>query len=200
MSYRNVYFRIKSRYHFDCGWLCESDKLAFKSETRLLFQQGGWSVEEGNSSGCGDTVTMGMQDLYLHPMNFDGVVKEESIAAISALLAKAQTFSCYAVDLYEEYLDLSDDAYWALLESKREEITSVILERYRTKRKNLFVTGPVVMSIANQFSVHRICDKNGHHDKAHLFVSELIDQLIAQGKLITADTRSGRGIRTAKAA
>ena len=197
MAYRQVYFRIRSLYEGYQGWPHDGDELPFREETRRLFQNAGWTLQEGSDSGCSDTVFKGQQDLYLHPMNFSGVMLEEEIPQVEALLAQAKTFHCYGIDRYEEYLDLSDEAYWALLESKREEITAAILECCRTKRRNLYVTSPFTMSIADRFSVCRICDKENHRNQAYPYVSQLVKQLIADGRLITAETRSGIGLRTA---
>ena len=58
---------------------------------------------------------------------------------------------------------ITDEEYLAQLETKREEITHEILERCRTKRKNLYITGPVALNVAQKFSVHRLCDKEGKH-------------------------------------
>ena len=41
------------------------------------------------------------------------------------------------------------------------------------------------------------CDKEGHRNKANLYVSQLVEAMIADGRLITAKTRNGTGIRTA---
>lgn len=198
MGYRKVYFRIRSQYEESRGFPNEQAEIHFKEESRRLFQDVGWIVHaEPLHSGVSDTVTKGQQELYLHPMSFSGVVLEEEIPQFEVLLSQAETFQCYATDLYEEYLELSDEAYWTLLESRREEIVSAILERYRTKRRNLFITGVTGMDIAKQFSVNRVNDKFGHRNKANLFVSNLMAQLIKEGRLVTADTKNGQGVRTA---
>ena len=137
------------------------------------------------------------QELYLHPMNFSGVIQTDEIPRLQALLAGAQTFQCQGVDCYERYWDLTDAAYLERLEAQREEIIEAILERYQTKRKNLYVTGPAERSIVKQFSVHRLCDKDGKNNLANRYVGELVEQLIQEGQLVTAETRNGRGIRTA---
>ena len=87
--------------------------------------------------------------------------------------------------------------YLAQLETKREEITHEILERCRTKRKNLYITGPVALNVAQKFSVHRLCDKEGKHNLANRFVGELMEQLVQDGLLVTRKTRNGPGVRTA---
>lgn len=198
MAYRETYFRIRSGYIFDQGWLTDQDELEFKKEARRLFQEAGWTLHaEKWHSGHSDTVTKDQQELYLHPMNFSGVVLEEEIPQLEALLSQAKTFHCYAVDRYAEYLDLNDEEYWALLESRREEIETAVMDLYRTKRKNLFITGVTGLDIAEKYSVKRVCDKNGRKNKAYLFVTGLIEQLIKEGRLVTADTKRGQGIRTA---
>lgn len=92
---------------------------------------------------------------------------------------------------------LTRPEYLAQLETKREEITHEILERCRTKRKNLYITGPVALNVAQKFSVHRLCDKEGKHNLANRFVGELMEQLVQDGLLVTTKTRNGPGVRTA---
>lgn len=196
MGYRKVYFRIKSGYDPYGGWTEENGAEQFRTETRSLFQKAGWTLHPGGNGVC-DTITKGPQELYLHPMNFSGVIQEESIPELEALMSDAHSFQCYATDRYEEYLDMSDDEYLALLESKREDIVSSLLEMCKTKRRNLFRTGPVAGSVAEHFSVHRLCDKENVNGLANRFVGEVMEQLIAEGRLITAHTRQGEGVRTA---
>lgn len=135
--------------------------------------------------------------LYLHPMNFSGIIEMDEIPAIQELLKDAKSFCCYGFDCYERYWDITDEEYLAQLETKREEITHEILERCRTKRKNLYITGPVALNVAQKFSVHRLCDKEGKHNLANRFVGELMEQLVQDGLLVTTKTRNGPGVRTA---
>ena len=144
MEYRKVYFRIRSRYQFDSGWPAETDAAKFHEESRSLFQSAGWDLQPGGDS-TSDTVTKGWQELYLHPMNFSGIIEMDEIPAIQELLKDAKSFCCYGFDCYERYWDITDEEYLAQLETKREEITHEILERCRTKRKNLYITGPCAL-------------------------------------------------------
>lgn len=201
MEYQSTYFRIRSQYQFDSGWPDEGAERAFREESRALFQSAGWELHPARAdSSSSDTVTKGQQELYLHPMNFSGVIRSDEIPRLQALLAGAQTFQCQGVDCYERYWDLTDAAYLERLEAQREEIIEAILERYQTKRKNLYVTGPAERSIVKQFSVHRLCDKDGKNNLANRYVGELVEQLIQEGQLVTAETKNGRGIRTATGA
>ena len=79
-----------------------------------------------------------------------------------------------------------------------EQIDNAILEACRTKRRNLFRTGPVAARIGQQFAIRRLTDweRSGPYI-AEGYVGERIEQLIADGRLITAQTRYGQGLRTA---
>ena len=199
MSYRKVYFRIQTHtYGYGSGWASEADETAFGNECRSLFQQLGWTLHPGSNGVC-DTVTKDRQDLYLHPFNFSGVMDEANIQPLQEQLSKGKTFQCYAVDCYEEYADLSDEEYRAVLEAKCEEITAFILEQCRTKRTNLYITDPVALHFAEHFAIRRLCDRDQHNAVGNRFMSELIDQLLQEGRLVSAETAHGAGIRTATA-
>lgn len=194
MGYRMTYLRIRSGY---CsGWQNDAEQEAFKAESRQIFQDLGWTLHAGNNGVC-DTVMKGNQELYLHPLNFSGIMDEDNIEALREHLTKAQTFKCYHCDCYEEYLDMSHEKYRATLEPKRGEITDYILEQYKTKRTNLYVTSSVALRVAQHFEILRLCDKNRQNNVANRYVSELIEQLVLDGQLIAAETDYGIGLRTA---
>ena len=120
MEYREVYFRIRSSYQYDSGWPDQSTECAFREESRALFQSAGWELHPARAdSGSSDTVTKGQQDLYLHPMNFSGVIQTDEIPRLQALLEGAHTFQCQGVDCYERYWDFTDAAYLERLEIGR---------------------------------------------------------------------------------
>ena len=197
MAYRMVYLRIRSGgYNF--GWVSDADQAAFKEESRRLFQELGWMLHAGSNGVC-DTVTKGDQDLYLHPLSFSGVLDEANIQPLLEHLSKAKTFQCYHLDRYEEYLDMSDEEYRTALEARRGEITAFILEQCRTKRSNLYITDPVAVIVAEQFEVCRLCDKDRNNGVGKRFVTELMAQLLQEGRLVSAETDQGEGIRTATA-
>lgn len=195
MAYRKVYFRIRTE-GYASGWSSDADKAAFKEESRRLFQELGWALTLGRNGGC-DTVAKDRQDLYLHPNSFSGVLDEDNVQPLREQLSKAHAFRCYHADLYEEYQDLDDEGYRAELEARRDEITGYILEKCRTKRSNLYVVAPVAEYAAEKFEVRRLCDKDRHNKIGHQFVSELMDELLQKGWLVSAKTSQGEGIRTA---
>lgn len=197
MTYRMVYFRIHTE-GYASGWSSNAAKVSFREESRRLFQELGWTLQAGGN-GSSDTVTKGRQDLYLHPDSFSGVMEESGIHSLREQLGAARTFHCYAVDRYEEYQDMSDGEYRAALETRRDEITAFVLEQCRTRRTNLYITDPVAVHIAEQFEIRRLCDRGRHNAVGIQFVSELVDSLLRQGRLRSAETTHGRGIRTATA-
>ncbi len=197
MAYRMVYFRIRTE-GYASGWSSKAAETMFREESRRLFQELGWSLQTGRN-GASDTVTKDRQDLYLHPDSFSGVMEESGIEPLRERLTAARTFRCYAVDRYAEYMDMSDDEYRAELEEKRNEITVFVLEQCRTKRTNLYITDPVALHIAEHFEIPRLCDRDRHNGVGIQFMSELVERLLQQGRLCSAETTHGRGIRTATA-
>ena len=69
--------------------LFRSDAAKFHEESRSLFQSAGWDLQPGGDS-TSDTVTKGWQELYLHPMNFSGIIEMDEIPAIQELLKDAK--------------------------------------------------------------------------------------------------------------
>lgn len=197
MPYRMTYFRIRSN-NYDRGWSSDREQDAFETESRQIFQTSGWKLHKGKDRIC-DTLAKDQQELYLHPMFFSGVVDEAEVPSLLEQLSAAKTFQCYHVDHYEEYTDLSDEEYWAALEAKRDEIINFILENCRTKRTNLYIVDSVPARVAQQFEICRLCDKDRHNSVGLRFVSEQIDQLLQRGRMVTAGTDCGPGIRTATA-
>ena len=192
MAYRKVYFRIHTK-GYSSGWSSDTDRSAFKEESRQLFQELGWTIKLGHNGGC-DVVTKDWQDLYLHPTSFSGVLEDATIPLLQEHLSKAQTFQCYAVDCYEEYLELSDEEYRSILESQRDEITVFILKQYQTNRTNRYITDPVAEYIAESFEICRLCDKDRRNSVGKRFATELVAQLLQEGRLVAAETDNGLGI------
>lgn len=197
MTYREVSFSIDCRgYIGNSGWQSDLMKRMFRTETRRLFGEMGWVLqEESDIPACSDTVIKGNQQLYLHPTVFTGVVEMEDLPLIERALDHAGSFRYLGYRVYREYEELDDDAYWARLESQRPEIEKAILTQFSTKRRNLFVLGTATQSIVDRFTIHRVCDKEGHRNKANLFVGQLVDEMIADGRLVVGQTRNGPGLR-----
>lgn len=99
MAYWNTYFRIKSRYQPYGGWDSDEDQSAFQREARKILQREGWAIHPSEYGGR-DSATKGLQDLYLHPQNFSGIIAEDEMPALQEAFSKAQIFQCYHVDVF----------------------------------------------------------------------------------------------------
>ena len=197
MTYREIGISIRSAY--SQGWPDDISQRAFRTETRKLFRDAGWQVEETPlDSGYCDTVRNGKDALYLHPDLFSGVMQEDHIPELQRLLSGANTFRVLGTDLRRECFELTDEEYRQRLEEQTERIDNAILEACKTKQKNLFRTGPIAERIGQQFAIRRLQDweRSGPYI-AEGYVGERIEQLIADGRLIIAKTRYGQGLRTA---
>ena len=197
MTYREIGISIRSAY--SQGWPDDISQRAFRTETRKLFRDAGWQVEEEPlDSGHCDTVRNGKDALYLHPDLFSGVMQEDHIPELQRLLSGANTFRVLGTDLRRECFELTDEEYRQRLEEQTERIDNAILEACKTKRKNLFRTGAIAERIGQQFAIRRLPDweRSGPYI-AEGYVGERIEQLIADGRLIIAKTRYGQGLRTA---
>ena len=197
MTYWEIGISIRSAY--SQGWPDDASRLAFRTETRKLFRDAGWQVEElPLDSGHCDMVRNGKDALYLHPTVFSGVMQEDHIPALQQLLDGANTFQPLGARLYRKCFDLTAEEYRHLLEGQTEQIDNSILEACLTKLRNLFHTSSIAESLGRQFAIRRLTDweRSGPYI-AEGYVGERIGQLIADGRLITAQTRYGQGLRTA---
>lgn len=136
MTYREIGISIRSAY--SQGWPDDASRLAFRTETRKLFRDAGWQVEEMPlDSGHCDTVRNGKDALYLHPTVLSGVMQEDHIPELQQLLSSAATFRVLGIDLHMECFELTDEESRQRLEEQTERIDNTILEACRTKRRNL---------------------------------------------------------------
>lgn len=182
MAYREIGISIRSAY--SQGWPDDAARLAFRAETRKLFRNAGWQVEEMPlDSGHCDTVRNGKDALYLHPTVFSGVMQEDHITALQRLLDEANTFRTLETRLYRECFDLTDEEYRQRLEAQTEQIDNAILEACRTKRRNLFRTDPVAARIGRQFAIRRLTDweRSGPYIAEGLLESGLNSSLLMAG-------------------
>ncbi|MBP5719399.1 MAG: hypothetical protein J6X53_10600, partial [Abditibacteriota bacterium] len=152
--------------------------------------------------GCGSDACAlrGKETLFLYPREISGIVLDNSVPEIESLLAHASTFRHIQTYGRTEYVEMSDEAYLAYLESRRGEIEAAIRECFKTKRVNLHLTGEQAEIIARPFKVYRLESLKAYQpDLSVLYVRKLMDAMIADGRLTVAETRSGRGARAAGA-
>lgn len=196
IRYYNVYFRIRSTLR----GIDERDQdKQLKQEAWHLFLAEGWTLKEGRLN-CSDEAFLGKQSLYLHPMNFSGVVADISIPEILELLEGARTFECYHHDQYDEYFDMSDEQYDAYLETQREAIWAAFMEKLKTKRCNLYCySWDIITPISAHFRKKRIKKESNYTDRERKFAASILDEMVKAGYIKTAELKQGMGYRAANA-
>ena len=198
--YQKMYFTIRGSYEYGPGFPDDNAADAFRTEIENLFRSAGWEVRPGVGHGDCARAFRGKESLYLHPMEISGVILRESAPDIEALLSQAKTFRHCQTYGMAEYVEMSDGEYREYLESRKEEIQAAILERFKTKRRNLFRVGDQSEAIARPFLLRRMETRNTRdEDMSVAYVRNLIEKMIADGRLTVSQTRYGRGIRTAGA-
>jgi len=215
--YSDIYFRIDKNGYTGQGWSDERIedgkwvselRQTFSVEVERLFAANGWSLEKSGRDYVCTTVTKEKSCLYLHPQDFAGVCENAEIEAVTAFLTGAGSFILRAVDVYEEIYDMSDEKLTEKLDRERNDIYAEIMTAYTTKRRNLYVagTGPVE-SIGRRHSVGRLAlgnrsDFHGLDRRSdgvcQTYAANIFQELLNSGKIVTANTKSGQGYRTAK--
>ena len=195
--YQKVYFYIDSLYEWGKGFPNRTARIVFHEEARRIFRCAGWEIIPGNSSAESDTAIKGKQSLYLHPMEFTGVILSEEVASVRNALRSARNFRLRSIGQFETYQDMSDADYYAYLESRRDEMIEAILSNYKTKRRDLFFTCDMSETIGRDYRILRVGHDERYGDRAYQYINDLIEMLIADGRLRTGNTKYGRGIRTA---
>jgi hypothetical protein len=199
MSYRNIYFRLDTGYKWGKG-LEENQTLNFYKDITSLFKESGWEVIEAKRHICPD-VFKGKNHLYLHPMEASGELQEELISEVENILNKGKTFKYFHTDVYEVLQDMDDKEYQTYLESKKADIETVIMESFKTKRKNLFITDKcsILDKIKEKYRIARVQKHMGRSsdDLEWIYVYKIFENMVDSGCLMTANTKYGTGYRTA---
>lgn len=199
-GYYEVHFRIDTPKAGMYGSFNDpADREAFFGEAKAILNELG--IEEN----CGFDQD-GPEYLYIHPNDISGVLHSNRIKSFAEFWLKdCKTFSVRCVDVYDMLYDIPDELYTAYLADKTVEIESFLLDALKTKRSNLYIVrildpfNHIYNDIENRFSLPRcgyLHPYSTHFDPLFLnFISDLIDTLISEGKIVTAETKHGTGYR-----
>lgn len=200
-SYIRVYFRIDTKGAGMYGSFADpADRDRFHGEMTALFKKFG--IPEGTGGrfeGCP------MEHLYAHPQDISGVVAIEKVKPIAEALDASETVSVRMVDVYEDVSPMSNDEFRDKLAQHREEIAGELLEAFKTKRSNLYIvgndffSGPVRRIAEKRHIPRREALRYQDDGTAYNYVQSVFEDLLAAGKIVSAETKHGTGYRTAKA-
>lgn len=199
--YYKTYFQIEAGYNG--GNMSREKCNAYYDEIQNLFTAAGWTFTRKRDleSVC-PTVALEKSSLYCHPQSLSGPVAENLLehGIVESIIQNAKTFSLVRTDRYEELKDWDDAAYFDHLKRIRPQIEETILALCQTKRKNLCVDGAqICWNVAQAIRVKRIEDYLGFSSSnpAHLFVQQVFDQLVKDGRIEELERRKGGiGYRT----
>lgn len=206
-KYNKVYFNINTPSYYKSkhgvGFENQEDKELFNSSVVNAFLNDGWEVKKERYSGGCTSVIKDKQELYLHPQQISGVVKEQSIPNIENIMKSIEILELSNTNVDEEVFDITDDRYIEILQSKSSEIESDLLEVFKTKRSNLYVSDSLsaMNNVLRKYRIKRLTKHDGSISSCDLdwkFFAELFEKLVTDNKIVTAKTRRGTGYRTDK--
>lgn len=199
MKYIDIHFRLESGYKWGSG-LDEDKSNAFHVEIYNLFSEAGWKISGKKYDNSCYEAWMGKSRLYLHPMDASGEVAVDLIPKVENILSKGTTFKHYRTDNYRELFDMTDDEYIKYLNDNRENIKHDLINGFRTKRSNLYVTYTlnVIEKVKEKYHIDRLKNHIGRssNDIEWRYTEDMFKELVDNNVFITADTKHGLGYRT----
>ena len=174
-EYVDAHFRINTpSYHPPNYCFSEEDRQRFNEETAELFAGMGWTPEKSGLSGA---------------------VRKAEVKAIAEALRRHRTFALECVDLYETLYDMTDEAYYAYLDTQIERIRAEILKSSVTTRRNKYYRDyDIANHVAAKVRLNRVGEDDGKHigaGKTAQHIMGVIEQLIVEGRLVTEKSRNG---------
>lgn len=183
--YVKTYFRIDTpSYDFGNGWNDEG-KNNFNKEVTEILSSLGFEIKEPKFSGSCYSAVRGLENLYCHPQNISGEIKEESISEIEKALAQTKYFKLRHIDTYDNVYDYTkDEALELLKKDHKQETIETILKVCTTTRKNKFV------SVVFRSSPIKTMEEKQGNAAYNEFVKVLITELINKGLLLKMNSES----------
>lgn len=190
-NYAKVYFRIDTK-GFNCmsGFFENNlDCAAFHDEIEKIIESFGIIESNGYKQNN--------EYLYAHPQNISGIVKKDKIKAIAEAIDSSTSMSIRWVDVYNEYVDISDEDYKIMLDNKRTEMIAYIIDQCYTKRRDRYYrTIAIATNTQERFKTDRInaIEDFNKHSMTYKYAMDIINILVDNGYLVR--TSDGEGIRS----
>ena len=193
MEYRAVRFALEAGYVWGQGMSSEKHQL-FESEIvgLFLFFGQGWQIKPRDAISCPE-VFKGKNRLYLHPMEVTGELEVGMIDKVTSLLKTGQTFKMTEAKVLDSLVDMSDEEYKAKLEGEKAAIRAALLVALKTKRKNLYASGPQAVEVVKEcYHIKRLPYRCGRssRDVEWQFTSDVLKELVAEGLVEAHPQRS----------
>lgn len=159
-EYVRVYFRINAPfYQYPFNNISKEARAAFYSEVLSVFSALQWNIPSHICTDSCPEVKQGVENLYLHPQQFSGIVLKNNIRCIADALSNCKTFKLAWVDLYETVYDITPEQYYTYLMGKLPEIHRHLFETFKTLRTNKYKQGyAVAQTVAKKVGLSCIKD------------------------------------------
>ena len=191
-NFASVHFRINTIGFNSYGSFDnENDRVAFYNEAAEIIKS------FGIVNDCG--YKQNNEYLHSHPNDISGIVEKSKIKAIAEALNNSKTMKIRWIDVYEEYVYMSDDDYMEILKSKRDDIAKYIIERCFTKRTNLFKSSfEIAIAVQETFKINRInaIEDINNPKTTFKYAVQIIKQLIDNGYLVYVEENNNHYIRS----
>lgn len=198
-EYINVFFRLDvDSYVWSGGYWSfsgETERDSFYEKIRNVLNSFG--IMEETYSYIREKELPPMESLHIHPQDISGTIRKSYVEPIAEALDAVDGVHVRWVDLYGDVSPMTNEEYKIVLDSMRSEIEGKLLEVFKTKRRNLYITDGGIEKVASQYETLRREHKNGYDYYVQNYVGGVVQELVADGKLIQADTKGGVGYRTA---
>lgn len=193
--YVKTYFRIEAGYVWSQGMDKETDN-KFKEEVAEILSGIGFEAKPCRIGGCIEG-HRGVENLYCHPMNLSGYIRKDAIEDIRAVISNAKTFTLRHIDTYQEVMNYTQEELLEELQNRRADIENAILQKFKTKRKNLFVPENAIGHIKSGIPFFKTSIVGGGLERIEIdFIGQVFEEMTEQGRLQKAKTKSGYGYRS----
>lgn len=202
-EYINVHIRLDvPAYKFVGGWYeweSEDQRAIFFDSIRRVLES--FNIPEETFSHIRDKELPPIECLYIHPADISGTLRKGYVEKIAEALNELDGVKVRWVDLYHDVSPMTNAEYKEVLDGQRDRIEQELLEVFKTKRRNLYITSvfDAIDRVSERYNLPRRECKTGHDYFTHGFVGEVFESLVKDGKILTAETRNGTGYRTATA-
>jgi len=139
------------------------------------------------------------EDLYAHPHELTGYVVADSLPAILDAFQAARTTRIIAIDRYGGAYMYTPDEYRTALDGMRASLASMILEHFRTPRRNLYRYDSALEGVRSGLPHIGRGGGTPWHEIEWAYLRQLFQDLTTSGQIIRATDKRGTSMyRTAK--
>lgn len=200
-EYINVHIRLDvPAYKFVGGWYeweSEDQRAIFFDSIRRVLES--FNIPEETFSHIREKELPPMECLYIHPADISGTLRKGYVEKIAEALNELDGVKVRWVDLYNDISPMTNAEYKEVLDGQRDRIERELLEVFKTKRRNLYITSGGVDKVAAKYELVRRDHKSGRDYFVIGYVQDVLSELVNAGKIIAAETKNGTGYRTATA-